>query len=185
MSAIAVDTLKVMDPRGVGRSDRLGEGAPAGPLAGRRVGLRRDEMWQSWDTVTDVWAALLEADGAEVVNWRAPIVKHGEPAADAGRSFRDFLSSIDIAIVGLCNCGSCTLWAVHDGLAALEHGLPTGFVATEHFERLARVLASEGGREDVRMTVLPYPLEGQPRDVVAEAARANYEQLLQSIGATR
>ncbi len=44
--------------------------------------------------------------------------------------FAQFVASIDVAIVGLCNCGSCSMWAIHDTLACLDRGLPTITVAT-------------------------------------------------------
>lgn len=36
-----------------------GGGNAAGSIKGKRVGLRRDRFWLSWDWVTDEWAKLL------------------------------------------------------------------------------------------------------------------------------
>jgi hypothetical protein len=178
-------TITVLDPRSPDLTADRGKGPAAGALAGKRVGLRLDEFWGSWDAITEIWAKLLEADGATCVTFRAPVVKHGAPAAQASTDLREFLDSIDVAVVGLCNCGSCTLWAVHDALAALDHGLPTGLVATGQFERLTRSLSEHGGRDEIRLTVLPYPLEGQDEAYVEQVARDSYRTLLASLEATR
>ena len=47
----------------------------------------------------------------------------------------------------------------------------------------ARVLSEEGGWSDIRMAILPYPLEGKPEDEVRQIARTAYPSLLASMGA--
>jgi hypothetical protein len=165
--------------------DRKPECVPAGHLKGKRVGLRRDRFWVSWDVITDEWAKLLEADGASVVFWRAPIGKGSEAIAAGGADFEEFLSSIDIGVIGLCNCGSCSMWAVHDAVGALEQGLPTVVVATEQFEPLVRTLAKQSGHHQVRLALLPYPLEGQSEDYLRGIARQHYSAMLDTAGAVR
>lgn len=182
MATIAA-TMTVLDPRTQGTDQRRDQGPAAGPLSGKRVGLRLDEFWGCWDLVTDEWATALEADGVTVVKWRAPVLKE-EASAAVSEELNGFLDSVDVAIVGLGNCGGCTLFAVDDGLAALEHGLPTAFVSTRHFERLTRILAKQHGRPEIRVEVLPYPLEGRPEEEVREVARTQYDSLLQVLGAT-
>jgi hypothetical protein len=157
----------------------------AGSLKGKKVGLRRDQFWRSWDWVTDEWADALRAEGATPVMWRAPVGKGDKQAVDGSGEFAAFLDSIDVAITGLCNCGSCTLWAVHDGLAALKHDIPTVFVSTEHFERLARTLADKEGFDDIRIHLLPYPLEGRLEDDVRQVAREHFDGLLAALETVR
>jgi hypothetical protein len=158
---------------------------PAGPLKGKRVGLRRDKFWVSWDVITDEWAILLQQDGATVVMWRAPIAKGDDAAAASGAEYAEFLSSIDVAVVGLCNCGSCSMWAVHDAVGALERGMPTVVVATQQFEPLVRTLAKQRGHNELRLALLPYPLEGQDDAYLREVAREHYAELLETVGAVR
>jgi hypothetical protein len=177
-------TITILDPRAavVPRTSDLAP--PAGPLAGLRVGLRRDNFWECWDFVTDEWAELLRRDGAEPVIWRAPVGK-GKEAAEGTQDFAEFLGSIDAAIMGLCNCGSCTMWAIHDTLAALDAGLPTLTVAADHFVKLATTLAAKGGHDQLRLTVLPYPLQGQPEADVRRIAVEAYDRMLADLGASR
>jgi hypothetical protein len=164
---------------------RRGAGPELGSLKGKKVGLRLDKFWRSWDWITDEWAHALEAEGAIPVMWRAPVGKGDKQAVDGGAEFAEFLEEIDAAIVGLCNCGSCTLWAVHDGLAALDKDIPTIVVSTAHFERLARTLADKGGREDIRVQLVPYPLEGKLEDEVRQIARDHFAPLISTLTAVR
>jgi hypothetical protein len=158
---------------------------PVGALRGKTVGLRRDRFWLSWDWITDEWARLLEADGAETVTWRAPVGKGDQEMAEGGTEYAKFISSVDTVSSGLGNCGSCTLWASHDAVGALDSGLPTVAVTTEHFEPLGRTLAAQRGHDQIRVKLMPYPLEGRPEDEVRQIARDNYDNLLTVMGAHR
>jgi hypothetical protein len=176
------DVTVVLDPRAEESGDMEGNGRDVGPLAGKTIGIKTDEFWLSWDVVAEEWAKAFQADGAETVIWREPMPE-GMATPAITDEFRDFLSSVDAVVTGLSNCGSCTFVAVRAGMASLDAGYPTVFVATEHFERLSRVLTEEAGRADIRMTILPYPLEGRPDDEVREVARDAYPALLASMGA--
>ena len=159
--------------------------SPVGAIRGKTVGLRRDKFWLSWDWITDEWSQLLEADGAEVLIWRAPVGKGDVEMTEGGEEYAQFISAIDVAVSGLGNCGSCTLWAIHDAVGALDTGLPTVAVTTEHFEPLGRTLAGQRGHEQIRIKLMPYPLEGLPEDEVRKIARENYDDLLSVLGAHR
>lgn len=180
-------TLTILDPRVAvpepSASKAESAGPPVGDIRDKRIGLRIDEMWESWGWVASEWEQALRDRGAEPLVWRAPIVK-GAKVAEASAEFETFKEGIDAAIVGLCNCGSCSYWAIHDALGTLDAGVPTLVVATEHFERLARVLAAKGGRTDLRLVVLPYPLEGRVEDDVRAVARQHFESMLDTFGAT-
>ena len=47
--------------------------------------------------------------------WRS-CGRSGEEGERMAAGLKTFLSEIDIAVVGLANCGSCTGWTVHDSL---------------------------------------------------------------------
>lgn len=158
---------------------------PAGPIRGKRVGLRRDLFWRTWDWITEEWCEQLRQDGAEPVVWRAPVGKGDVGLAEGSEDFDRFLAEIDVAIMGLCNCGSCTHWAISDTATALDQGLPTVAVCTEHFEGLARTLAAQRGHTSIRVQLMPYPIEGRAESEVRQIARATYGSLLDSLGAVR
>jgi len=160
-----------------------GPGPAAGRIRGKRIGLRRDRFWRSWDWITDEWNGALQGTGACPVIWRAPVGKGAEQARAGTAQLAGFLSQVDIVITGLCTCGSCTLWAVHDGLEALKLGIPAVFVSTTHFERLARALAARAGFADIRMHVLPHPMEGRLEEDVRHIAREHFGGVLAALGA--
>jgi len=159
--------------------------SPVGALRGRTIGLRRDRFWLSWDWITDEWAKAFEADGARIVIWRAPVGKGDKEMVEGGEEYARFLHEADVVVSGLANCGSCTLWAIHDAVGALDTGLPTVAVSSRHFEPLARTLAAQRGHDDLRLQVMPYPIEGRPEDEVRQIARDHYESLLAVMGAER
>jgi len=97
----------------------------------------------------------------------------------------EFLACIDIAVVGLANCGSCTGWTVHDALAAANRGLPTVAVATANFEQFAKILAQHGGRSGLRVHILPYPLNERGRDEVDSVGHGHFSKMLITMGANR
>jgi hypothetical protein len=184
-SALEVAMVAVLSPQPPKLKLNKAKCPPVGGLQGKRVGLRRDRFWLSWDWITDEWARLLEADGAEVVIWRAPVGKGDKEMVEGGAEYAEFLKAIDVAVSGLGNCGSCTLWAIHDAAGALDAGLPTAAVASEHFEPLARMLAAQRGHDELRLKIMPYPIEGKPEDEVRQIARDHYDGLLETLGATR
>jgi hypothetical protein len=188
LEGAAVSTLTnvtmVLDPRAEGTDGLRDNGPDVGSLRGKTIGLKTDEFWFAWDWVAEEWAAALRADGADCLIWREPMPQ-GVRTPLSVAAFQEFTGSVDAVVTGLANCGSCTFVAIRAGMAALERGYPTVFVATEHFERLARVLTEEAGWADIRMAILPYPLEGLPEQEIRQIARDTYPSLLESMGAIR
>ena len=94
--------ITVLDPTAAPPATTSDPGPDAGPLAGRRVGLRHDRAWRSWDHVMEDWTARLDALGADVVTWCAGnrIGNEGErTAAELDR----FADDVDLVVVGLGN----------------------------------------------------------------------------------
>lgn len=174
---------KVLDPTALRTDDVSSPGPEAGALAGKTVGFRLDEIWRAWDWVTEIWAEAFRDAGATVKFWRSSQGRTGAEGDRVARDLEEFLDAIDIAVVGLANCGSCTGWTIHDALAAAARGLPTTAVATENFLQLGQNLARRGGRSGLRIHVLPYPLNEKEKAEVDAVARAHLPGLLQTMGA--
>jgi len=172
----------ILDPTSSASDDITGPGPDASVLAGRTVGFRVDILWRSWDWVAELWADELRKLGAGVKFWR-PHGRSGDEGDQALRELDAFTDAIDIAIVGLGNCGSCTGWTIHDALFAAKKDLPTTAVLTRHFEQLGEALARRGGRSGLRRFILPYPLDVLPRTEVEAIARDHFPLLLKTIGA--
>ena len=175
---------KVLDPTAVRAYDITSLGPDAGPLAGKTVGFRLDEIWRAWDWVAEIWAEEFRKAGATVKFWRSNQGRTGAEGDRIAAALDEFLNSIDIAVVGLGNCGSCTGWTVHDALAAAARGLPTTAICTEVFEELGHNLAERGGRSGLRIHVLPYPLNEKLKEEVHVVAYEHLHPVLQTMGAT-
>jgi len=96
-------TVVFLDPRVVPPPDpETRTFSVGGPLAGKSVGLRLDEVWRSYVAVVDEWERLLVDDGAiPRVLWV------GERLGGEGEKTRADLEEwsrlIDIGVVGLGN----------------------------------------------------------------------------------
>ena len=116
-SLLAVATGFVLDPTASMANDISSPGPDAGDLKGKLVGIRLDQIWRAWDWISEIWAQEFRRAGAEVKFWRS-CGRSGEEGERMAAQLEEFLACVDIAVVGLANCGSCTGWTVHDALAA-------------------------------------------------------------------
>ena len=173
----------VLDPTATRDHDNPSCGPDAGLLVGKRIGFRVDQIWRAWDVISEQWADRLRAAGATVSFWRS-CGRSGEEGERMDRELAEFLKTIDVAIVGLANCGSCTSWTIRDAITAANAGLPTTAIATANFEAFAHTIARRGGRSGLRVHVLPYPLNEQLRDDVTAVGEAHFYPLLQTMGAS-
>lgn len=174
--------IKVLDPTASRTDDNASPGPDAGVLAGKRIGFRLDQIWRCWDWISESWEQKFREAGAEVSYWRSTN-RSGEEGEEQDRSLQEWLRTIDVAVVGLANCGSCTGWTIRDAIAAAKAGIPTTAVATRNFEDFAHELAARGGRSGLRVHVLPYPLNELSREQVEPVAEAYFEGLLEVMGA--
>jgi hypothetical protein len=173
----------VLDPSAAIANDIEGPGPDAGLLAGKTIGIRLDEIWRAWDWITELWATEFRAAGATVIFWRSSQGRTGTEGERIAAELEDFLGKIDIAVVGLANCGSCTGWTIRDALEAANAELPTTAVCTENFTELAQALSRRGGRSGLRLHVLPYPLNECEREYVEGVAREHLPGMLKTMGA--
>lgn len=174
---------KVLDPTARRPDDITSPGPDAGLLVGKRVGFRIDRMWRAWDWISELWAEKFREAGAEVVFWRSG-GRSGDEGERHQQEFEAFIKSIDVAVVGLANCGSCTGWTVRDSITAANAGLPTTAIATANFETFAHEIAARGGRSGLRVHVLPYPLNEQLKEDVLPIGEAHFLPVLKTMGAS-
>jgi hypothetical protein len=174
----------VLDPTAKVTPRRDPAGPPLPDVSGRTVGFRHDIYWRSWDWVVEEWGGLIERDGGTAIFW-----EHSPPTGketdDMLAELDAFLAKCDASVIGLANCGACTMRTIHDVLRSLDRDLPTVGVATAHFEDLSRALAKRSGRDDIRLHLLPFPLEGLPEDEVRRIARDHYPTLRELLGESR
>lgn len=173
----------VLDPTAKRLDDNASPGPEAGVLTGKRIGIRLDQIWRCWDWISESWADKFRAAGATVSFWRS-CGRSGEEGERMDRELKQWLATIDVALVGLANCGSCTGWTIRDAIAAANAGLPTTAIATKNFETFAHTLAARGGRSGLRVHVLPYPLNELVRDEVLAIGEDYFDALLPVMGAS-
>lgn len=153
-------------------------------IAGARVGIRHDGTWRSWQYIARVWAELLRRDGAIPV-----LLQTGERTGPEGEKTRAELEAwhgrIDCAVSGLGTCGSCTMWSVRDAIGVEAKGKPVAAAICEEFVAHARTTASFLGHPELKVLVLPYPLETRPESEWQAVAEESYPRFLSLIGASR
>ncbi|SFC29308.1 UGSC family (seleno)protein [Tropicimonas isoalkanivorans] len=171
----------VLDPTGFRTDDNEDAGPPLPGLKGAVIGFRVDELWRSWDWVSEIWAEMLRQEGAEVRFWRAG-GRTGPVGEKVIRELDEFTDELDAFVVGLANCGSCTSWTIHDALWGKKKGLPTVAVATRHFDELSQNLARRGGESALRRHILPYPLDIRQKAEVHDIAKDHYRPFLRTFG---
>ena len=150
----------------------------ARPVRGLRAGIRTDAAWRSWRLIAADWEARLRSEGvAEVVTveTRGQVGRTG--AADRGH-VGALADAVDFAIVGLGTCGSCTSFAIADAVALEQRERPVIAVVTDEFATHGRNMATHLGHGDLRILVLPYPLEALPRADLLEISAEAYPRAL-------
>jgi hypothetical protein len=160
-------------------------GAPAftidAPIAGKRVGLRTDLAWRSWMLIARRWDEYLQRDGATTLAIQTA-AQVGKEGSDDRAKVDAWSDQIDCGIVGLGTCGSCTSFSVHDAVTLEQHEKPSVVVVCSEFETHARNMARFLGHPDLKVLVLPYPLEARPEEELLQIADEYYPQTLELLG---
>ncbi|MCU1456758.1 MAG: hypothetical protein JWL73_850 [Actinomycetia bacterium] len=155
-----------------------------GPIEGRRVGFRTDSAWRSWSLIADVWNGYLQRDGATTDTYET----HGM-IGDTGATDRaqidKLAETVDFAIVGLGTCGSCTSFTIADSVAFEDHEKPVIAIVTEEFATHGHNVANHLGHGDLKVLVLPYPLEALPHEELLQIADDFYPKALELLGVTK
>lgn len=182
-AAASSGTILVLDPTATGRASSTDPGPDAGDLRGKTVLFRTDVLWRSWDWVVDEWSKRLKDAEVTVLTWSRCQGIQGDEGRRVQREYEALISSADLLVSGLANCGSCTSWTIRDAMSGLTTGVPTAAVATEHFLPLAKILAEDLFHPALRILMLPYPLNSRAEDEVREIARTSFPALLDLVGA--
>jgi hypothetical protein len=154
------------------------------PVTGLRAGIRTDAAWRSWRLLAADWEQRLRADGASSVTTVETHGQVGETGAADRSHIGALAEAVDFAIVGLGTCGSCTSFAIADAVAIEQRELPVLAVVTEEFATHGRNMAKHLGHGDLRVLVLPYPLEARPDEELRAISAAYYPQALDLLGTT-
>lgn len=152
------------------------------PLAGVTVGIRTDHAWRSWRLIAAQWDQYLRRDGATTIT-----VEGGTQAGTAGsverKMIEDLAALVDCAIVGLGTCGSCTTYTIRDAVIVEDAAKPVVAIVCEEFLAHARHVTANVGHGNLKICVLPYPLEARPDAELRAIAEEYYPKALQLLGA--
>ncbi len=96
--------IQILDPTAPPPDVDADPGPPlsADGLAERRIGIRYDLTWRSFDWVRDEWAKAFEAEGARVDDWCAGD-RTGEAASDTLADWQAFVAPREVVVAGLGN----------------------------------------------------------------------------------
>lgn len=153
------------------------------PVAGLTVGIRADRAWRSWQLVSTIWDEYLRRDGASTIAVETG-AQMGRPASDDRKQIEELANTTDCAIVGLGTCGSCTTFTIKDAVTVEERSKPVVAIVCEEFVVHGRNVATHLGHGDMKILVLPYPLEALPEAELRAIANEYYPQVLELLGAT-
>ena len=106
----------------------------------------------------------------------------GQPGAEDRKEIEELAATTDAAIVGLGTCGSCTTFTIKDAVAVEDHSKPVVAIVCEEFIVHGRNVATHLGHRDLKILVLPYPLEARPEAELRAIADEYYPKVLELLG---
>jgi hypothetical protein len=153
------------------------------PVSGLTIGVRADRAWRSWQLISSIWAERLQAEGAATIAVETG-AQMGQPGSDDRKEIEELASVTDCAIIGLGTCGSCTTFTIKDAVVVEQHSKPVVAIVCEEFIVHGRNVATHLGHRDLKILVLPYPLEARPETELRAIADEYYPKMLELLGVT-
>ncbi|MGH8987874.1 MAG: UGSC family (seleno)protein [Acidimicrobiales bacterium] len=166
----------IMDPTGqMARAETALEPAPRPPsLDGRTVGLLDNGKQNAGRFVEELGKVLVDRYGVgSVVLRKKPVATVDAPAELLG----DLHTAVELVVIGVGDCGSCSAAAVADGIALERLGTPTAVVCTESFKATADAMAAVRGAAGYRYATVEHPMAGLPGDEVRARAEGVAEEV--------
>lgn len=81
-------------------------------------------------------------------------------------------SEVDVVVIGVGDCGSCSAAAVADGIALEGIGIPTAVINTDAFEGNSRAMAKLKGNADFDFLITSHPVANLDGDGVRDRGRS-------------
>ena len=94
--------ITILDPTAPAPTVDADPGPAMATLDGHNIGIRSDRTWRSFEWVADEWEQLLVEQGASVRRWVAGN-RIGDEGERTRRELGEFVTDIDLAVVGLGN----------------------------------------------------------------------------------
>jgi hypothetical protein len=124
-------------------------------LRGSRVGLLANVKRNAEQFLDDVGELLQREHGvAGVVRRKKLSITEPVPSD----MLADLVSTCDVVVVGVGDCGSCSASAVADGLALEAAGIPAVVVCSDAFSVTADAMAALQGSPGYHYVLTPHPV---------------------------
>ena len=131
----------------------------------------------------EIWDEYLRRDGAQTIAVETG-AQIGQPASSDRKQIDELAGQVDGAIVGLGTCGSCTTFTIKDAVTVEEHEKPVVAVVCEEFKVHAHNVARHLGHGDLKVLVLPYPLEARPAEELGRSPTSTTRRCSSCSGVT-
>ncbi|GGA61028.1 hypothetical protein GCM10011490_09020 [Pseudoclavibacter endophyticus] len=97
---------------------------------------------------------------------------------------QDLRDEVDVLVIGVGDCGSCSAAAVADGIALEANGIPAAVICTDAFEGNSRAMAKLKGAPDFDFIVTSHPVANLDDQGVRERGRALVDDVVGRIVAS-
>jgi len=144
-------------------------------LSGKTVGLLDNGKQNAGRFVDELGKVLVERYGVgSVVVRKKPVATVDAPQ----ELLEDLHGAVDLVVIGVGDCGSCSAAAVADGIALERLGTPTAVVCTESFKATADAMAGVRGAPGYRYATVAHPMAGLPGDQVRARAEGVADEVV-------
>ncbi len=147
-------------------------------LLGRRVGLLAN-VKRNAEQFLDEVGALLQAEHGAVDVVRRKKMSITDPVPPDILS--DLVSSCDVVVVGVGDCGSCSASAVADGLALEAAGVPAVVICSDAFSVTADAMAALQGTPGYHYVQTPHPVAPLGPEELHERAVAALPEIVATL----
>lgn len=90
----------------------------------------------------------------------------------------DLRSEVDVVVIGVGDCGSCSAAAVADGIALEEIGIPTAVINTDAFEGNSRAMAKLKGNAEFDFLITSHPVANLDATEVNDRGRSLVDDVI-------
>lgn len=167
----------MIDPTAhVGATANVTKRAPRpADLRGLTVGLLANTKKNAETFLDEIGDLLVSEYGvANLVRRKKLNIAQPAPAEMA----EELISSCDVIVVGVGDCGSCSASAVADGLIFEDAGVPAVVICTDAFKATADAMASLKGAPGYPYVQTRHPVAPLNREEIRERARTALPDLI-------
>ena len=81
-------------------------------------------------------------------------------------------ANVDLSIIAVGDCGSCSTWVILDAIRLEKEGTPTISICSDKFTEYAKSLAKSYGADDLKIVEITHPISGQKEEEIRHLLKA-------------